>query len=183
VPARQPAVGNSDVASYETLFDATTVPFGYGGSAILLAISALVMWWGFRRVRQADYQFFADYRTARGTVWLLIGSVFAMGVGQQWWAHQTAQATIRQGDGTQQVEGVVQDHWIKDETRQSGSTMRRVRTEHFRIEQTEFHFVAGDFGPYFTNRQGLKLENGMRLRVSYRELEQRRRIVKLEVAR
>jgi hypothetical protein len=171
------------MANYQTLFDATTVPFGYGGSAILLLISALVMWWGFRRVRQADYHFFADYRTARGTVWLLIGSVFVVAVFQQWWSHQTAQAAIRQGDGTQQVEGVLQDHWIKDETRQSGSTMRLVRTEHFRIEQTEFQIVAGDYGPYFTNRQGLKLENGMRLRVTYLEFEQRRRIVKLEVAR
>ena len=170
------------MGDYKTLFDAITVPFGYGGGAIVLLVSALVMWLGFRRVRAADYNFFADYRTARGTVWLFIGSVFAMAVIHLWWTHQTAQAAISRGEGIQQVEGILQDHWIKEETHQSGSSMRIVSVEHFRIAQTEFQFAAGDYGPYFTNRQGVKLENGMRLRVTYVDVDQRQKIVKLEVA-
>ncbi len=173
------------MTSYQTLFDASTVPFRYGGAAFLLVVAALSIWWGFHRLRQVDYNFFADYRTFKSTATLLVGAGLIMFIGHDWWDHQAAQAAIARGEGTRQVEGVVQDHWIKEQTRETGDKVRIDTIEHFRIAHVDFEFAqTRSQQTYFTNAADhfVKLRDGMRLRVIYVAAGDTNQIVKLEAA-
>jgi hypothetical protein len=171
---------------YEILFDASTVSFTYGRAVILLLISAVAIWWCLRRLRAVDYRIFADSHTLKASALSVIAlALFGM-VGRDWWEHREMQAAISRGEGILQVEGVVQDHWIKEPARETGDMVRIETVEHFRIADVHFQFAQTDSdGRYFTNAgdHAVKLQDGMRLRIAYIAVGDSNRIVKLEVAR
>lgn len=174
------------MANYQTLFDASTVPFGYGSAASVLLFSAIAIGWGFRRVHRMDYNFFADYRTFKATALIVVGAVMFMAVGHNWWEHQSMQTALSRGEGTEEVEGIVQDHWVKEQTRDTNDKVRIETIEHFRVAQIDFEFAqTKSQNHYFTNAadHALMLQNGMRLRIAYVEVDDANKIVKLEIAR
>jgi hypothetical protein len=108
-----------------------------------------------------------------------------MFVGHDWWKHQSMQAALIQGEGTQQIEGSVQDHWIKEQTRETGNEIRIEAIENFRIAHVNFRFTQTKRRTtYFTNAadNSVGLRDGMRLRVVYVVVGEVNKIVKLEVA-
>jgi hypothetical protein len=173
------------MANYQTVFDVGTVPFNYGAAGFLLLVGALCIWWGIHRLRSMSYDVFSYFRAFKAGMLAIAGFGVFVFIGHDWWTHQSLQAAATTGEGIEQVEGIVQDHWIKEQTRETSDDVRVELVEHFRISHIDFQFAqTKSQGRYFTNAADhpVKLRDGMRLRVVYVAVGNTNKIVKLEVA-
>lgn len=173
------------MASYQTVFDTAAVPFEYGWTMGLLAVGALTVFWGIRRLLDFNNSMHGYVRAFRSFLVFGAGCVMFYLACSGWWQHRDLQAAMASGEGIEQIEGVVQDHWVKEETRETSNDVKIEVVEHFRISTVEFKFAQGrKTGRYFTNAadHSVKLYDGMRLRVSYVAAKKSNKIVKLEIA-
>lgn len=173
------------MASYQTVFDTTAVPFGYGWAIGLLVFGALAVWWGIRRLLDFNNNMYGYVRAFRSLLIFGAGCVMFYLACFDWWQYRSLQAAMADGEGVEQIEGIVQDHWVKEQTRETSNEVRIDLVEHFRISKIEFQFAQGQKeGRYFTNAADhrVKLYDGMRLRISYIATKKANKIVKLEVA-
>lgn len=172
--------------NYETVFDSSTVPYGYGWAAAALAFATVIIIWAIYRLRRVDHDVWSYYRAFKDAIGFLVAIGFIVFIGYDWWTYQSVQTAAASGEGAEEIEGIVQDHWVKEQTRETSSDVRIEMVEHFRISTVEFEFAQGSSeSRYFANAADhrVKLYDGMRLRIRYLAKKTANKIVKLEIAR
>lgn len=171
--------------AYEIAFDSSQVTYGYGWAAGALAFAVIIIIWAIYRLRRIEHGMWNYYRAFKDALGFLIAIGFIVFVGYDWWTFRSIQTAAASGNGAQEIEGIVQDHWVKELTRETSSDLRIEMVEHFRISTVEFEFARTNrVGRYFSNAADhrVKLYNGMRLRIRYVETKTANKIVKLEAA-
>jgi hypothetical protein len=170
--------------NYEILYDTTTVSFSYGKSVALIVPGVLsIVFAAFAMIRFAEGRT-TFLRAFKGLAVGIVGFGMFYLVGADWWNYQKLQAAAASDTGISHVEGVVQDHWVKEQTSDTGGEIKIETVEHFRIRHTHFQFIHGaGKGHYFTNSgdSAVDLREGMRLRIAYLEDGESNLIVKLEM--
>ena len=163
--------------NYETHFDLATMPFPYEGPLRMIAFGIMAFAYGAYRFHKSDLTFWRAVRNYKMLVLVFIGTGLVGYTVRNSWDFFWMRSAAADGE-VEQIEGIVQDHWIK---RASNDTF-----EHFRIGTVEFQFKHRDGDESFFNnagRQKTELGDGIRLRVAYLVMGPNNRIVKLEIAR
>jgi len=164
--------------NYETRFDLAATPFPYEGPLRMIGIGIVALAFAAYRIYRMDMTFWGFLRNYKMLVLVFIGTGLIGYTVRNSWDFVWMRSAAANGK-VEQIEGIVQDHWIK---RASNDTF-----EHFRIGTVEFFFKQRDGDESFFNnggRQKTELRDDMRLRIAYLVMgTDNNRIVKLEIAR
>src|SRR5262245_39378813 len=100
--------------AYETLFDVTAVPF-FGSSAVLIIVIATIFTViGLWRLSYVEFNIFASRRAFYCALMVGAGCLYFTRLGHDWNEHRAMQAAVSSGSGVKWIEGMVQDHAVKD---------------------------------------------------------------------
>lgn len=178
----------------QILFDATETPFDYGRAAVLLLVAGgILLWLAASWLRALGG---AGGAPGGGPWGGLLQNLKRLGFGagallamsmpvRDWSEHRALQEAAGGGSGAQVIDGIVQEHTVKEEPVETGERVRIGTVERFRVSGVSFKFAqTAALEPYFTNarERPVDIRDGQRLRIVYVEDpgQAERRIVRVE---